>query len=478
VVLEPLLSGVTRSLVARVARRGACAVVVATLACGGAPSGADMAPADVATLEAQRQQSPNDPVINLRLARAYYAAQRYGEARAALGTVLLQQPDNQQAHAYLGLTHEALEQFDSARAEYTRLLESNPQPDVARLLRGRLQLLARKELQFAARQAIARESLLAATPPEPNTIAVMPFRFTGRDTALRPLERGLAALVITDLAKVQRLRLVERERLQALLDELELAASERADPTTGARSGRLVRAAQVVQGQFQDVPTANFRVDASVVRASDAGVAATGSDADQLRALFDIEKRVVFQLLERMGITLTPAERTAINESPTRDLQAFLLYSRGLEAQDRGDFAAAAAAFQAAAQLDPGFSAAVQQGEASASAEAATVTAPVEIATALATPEGGASPGGAASTTTTTLATAINTAVPSPGTTIIDGVPTTTTIEVTGGGTTGPGTPTIGLPPTNPNPVCEAASCQGPQNVALVGTIIIIVRRP
>lgn len=451
-------------------RAGGLVLAVVVAGCAAGPRSADVAPADLAALEAQRARTPNDPALNLQLARGYYAAGRYADARAALAIVLTAQPGNTQAQAWLGLTYEAREQFDSARATYTSVLAGGPGRNVESMLRGRLQLLARKELLAAARQTIARESLLAATPPEPNTVAVMPFRYTGRDSTLRPLERGLASLVVTDLSKVRRLRLVERDRMQALIDELQLAAGTRVDPATGARSGRMVRAGQVVQGQFQEVPTANFRVDASVVRTTDAQVAATGSDADALRALFDIEKRVVFQLLDRMGITLTPAERTAVSERPTQDLQAFLLYSRGLESQDRGDFGAAAQSFQAAAQRDPSFSAAAQQAAASADAATAAATPPIELAAAI--------PGPAPSSvsTTTSLTNAVNTTVPS-GTSIIDAVPTTTTITIAsgGGGSTGP---TIGLPPTSPNPACEAANCQGPQNVALIGTIIIIVKRP
>lgn len=452
-------------------RAGLLALTAVVAACaGGAPPGA-VAPADLASLEAQRAQTPDDPALNLQLARAYYAAGRYTDARGALAIVLAAQPANTQADAWLGLTYEGLEQFDSARATYTRVLAQQPGDDVERLLRGRLQLLTRKELLAAARQTIARESVLATTPPEPNTVAVMPFRYTGRDSTLRPLERGLAALVVTDLSKVSRLRLVERDRMQALLDELQLGEGTRVDPATGARSGRLVSAGQVVQGQFQEVPTANFRVDASVVRTTDARVAATGSDADALRALFDIEKRVVFQLLERMGITLTPAERTAVSERPTQDLQAFLLYSRGLESQDRGDFGAAAASFQAAAQRDPSFAAAAQQAAASGDAAAAASAPPGAVATGI------AGPAPTSVSTTATLTTAVNSAVPS-GTSTIDGVPTTNTIEIAAGGGGGGSGPTVGLPPTNPNPVCEAANCQGPQNVALIGTVIIIVRRP
>ena len=314
-------------------------------------------PTDLAALEAQRAQHPEDAALQLRLAKAYYAANRFSDARAALAVVFQARPSDE-ARAYLGLTYEGLNQFDSARTVYTELLAAKRGGSVTRLLSGRLVLLTRHELQYQARQAIAREATLAATPPDPNTVAVMPFRYTGSDTTLRPLERGLAAIVVTDLSRVRRLRLIERERLQVLLDELQLAASGRVDPASGARSGRLIGAGQVVQGQFAEVPNANFRIDAAVVRATDAQVAATGSGADQLRALFDIEKQVVLQLLERMGITLTPAERAAISERPTRDIQAFLLFSRGLEAQDRGDFRGASQSFQAAAQRAPSFSAA------------------------------------------------------------------------------------------------------------------------
>ncbi len=417
-------------------------------------------PTDLAALEAQRAQHPEDAALQLRLAKAYYAANRFSDARAALAVVFQARPSDE-ARAYLGLTYEGLNQFDSARTVYTELLAAKRGGSVTRLLSGRLVLLTRHELQYQARQAIAREATLAATPPDPNTVAVMPFRYTGSDTTLRPLERGLAAIVVTDLSRVRRLRLVERERLQVLLDELQLAASGRVDPASGARSGRLIGAGQVVQGQFAEVPNANFRIDAAVVRATDAQVAATGSGADQLRALFDIEKQVVLQLLDRMGITLTPAEQAAISERPTRDIQAFLLYSRGLEAQDRGDFRGASQSFQAAAQRDPSFSAAQQQASVSQSAEVATAAPPSEVAIAVALPEtptgGGAPPSG-------TLANALEGTNP------------------TGGGLAsslpGAGPSTDALPPPAPGLICESVSCDGPARAALIGILLIIITRP
>jgi len=64
-----------------------------------------------------------------------------------------------------------------------------------------------------------------------------------------------------------------------------------------------------------------------------------------MEQLLDAQKQVVFQLLDRLGVQLTPAERTSLQERPTKDLQAFLLYSRGLAAEDAGDFGGAANLF-------------------------------------------------------------------------------------------------------------------------------------
>ncbi len=419
-----------------------------------------MSPADVAALEAQQARHPADPLQNLRLAQAYYAAGRFADARRTAARTLELQPANDEARVYLGLSYEGLAQFDSARATYTRLLAARPSEAVRRLLAGRLAMMTRAELVWAARQAIARESLLAQTPPSPNTVAVMPFQYVGSDSAIRPLERGLAALVVTDLSRVGQLRVVERARLQALLDELGLAHSDRLDPATGARSGRLVRAAEVVQGQFSSGPDSRLRIDASVVRAADAEVAATGSNADKLQALFDIEKGVVFQLLDRLGITLTPGERTAISERPTHDVTAFLLYSRGLEAADRGDFAAAAASFSAAAARDPGFAAPSQQAAASQAAQTAAATPPAEIAAAAGaasvTPETPGLGGGGA------LASAINGAVPT-GAAMLDAVTSSSGLA---------------LPESDPNRICEGATCDGPTRAVLIGGIIIIFKLP
>lgn len=217
--------------------------------------------------------------------------------------------------------------------------------------------LGRARLTAEARAAIQREAALAAEVGQPNTIAVLPWTFIGTDESLAPLSVGLAHLFITDLASIPGLTLVERERIQVMLDELAMAGEGRVDQATAARAGRLLRATRVLQGVVRQTAD-GVRLEAAVVRTVDGAIEATGAAGDRLTRLFAAQKAVVFDLVAQLGIPLTPAERRRLSERPTEDLQAFLAFSRGLQAAETGDYRSATRLFAFAADRDPAFGAA------------------------------------------------------------------------------------------------------------------------
>ncbi len=317
-------------------------------------SAPEVLPDELPSLEAERARKPNDQQLLVRLGAGYYRAKRSAEAVAVLRAAIAIQPSFP-AVVFLGLAFEQALQLDSAQVAYRSATVLARAGAEKAELEARLANLTREQLIRFAKQAVAAEARLKATPT-PNTVAVLPWRYLGSNPELAPLERGIAHLLVTDLGLVRSLVLVERERIQAIVDELALTAAQRVEAPTAARSGRLVGAARVVQGTIrEDVRTSQIRLDANVVNTGSGVVAGRGTAADRLAALFSMEKQLVFSLLQSLGVNLSPAERQAINERPTADLQAFLAFSRGLEAEDRGDYAAAAAQFQAAATRDPNF---------------------------------------------------------------------------------------------------------------------------
>jgi len=339
---------------------------VALLGAAGACAGGgglrvrDLTPEMIPSLEAEQSARPQDATVAGRLGVAYFRAARYNDARRLLDSANAWDPQNGMAAIYLGMTAEQQGDFTAARSAYERYVAVARSNDLRGTARARLAMLQRRQLEFEARQALAAEATLTQSPPDPNTVAVMPFTYTGANEELRPLSRGFAQLVITDLAKSRQIIVLERERMQAMISEMRLSEEGRADPQTAARSGRLLRASRVVQGTLTDVAN-NLRADAAVVDVNSAGVAAARNATAELSQLFDREKDLVFSIFDGLGIQLTPAEQAAINQRPTQNLQAFLAYSRGLEAEDQGDYAAAAQFYSQAVRIDPGFQAA-QQG--------------------------------------------------------------------------------------------------------------------
>jgi TolB-like protein len=258
--------------------------------------------------------------------------------------------------------------YDLAYATYTDFATRYPQARGIAGVRALAQLSLRAQATQTAKLAVARESTLTAQPPEPSTLAILPVTIAG-DSTLQPLSRGLAEMLTSDLAMIRSLRLLERMQIGTLLDELKLAQSARTDPATAARVGRLLRAERMVQGVAAITQNGPVRMTAAVV--SGDGTVRSGAQANgTFKQLLDLEKQLVFGLATQLGIQVTDAERQRILRQGPKNLAAFLAYSQGLEALDRGDYRAAAAAFGAAVRADPSFQAAQQQQQAAAAAPA------------------------------------------------------------------------------------------------------------
>ena len=117
---------------------------------------------------------------------------------------------------------------------------------------------------FGGGVAGAAPAAEAPRAPAATTIGVLYFDYGGKNAELEPLSKGLAQMLISDLAAVDTIRVVERERLQAVLDEQKLGHGGKIDGRTAARIGKLLGARYLVLGTYFDAMGA-FRADARLV---------------------------------------------------------------------------------------------------------------------------------------------------------------------------------------------------------------------
>jgi Curli production assembly/transport component CsgG/FecR protein len=186
---------------------------------------------------------------DVRAAMQAYQAGEFEPARLRLLGVLEQSPTEKIVPYYLGLI--ALEQKDNAAALAYLQQYSREDPDKARE-RGVGQLvtlLLTNQLQGEVALALQQESRLGADKPEPNSIAVQAFSNRG-DPAYAALAKGIAAMVISDLSKVPGLKVLERQKVQKLVDEIQLGESGLVSQDSAVKAGRLMRAEKVLVGSF------------------------------------------------------------------------------------------------------------------------------------------------------------------------------------------------------------------------------------
>jgi len=317
-----------------------------------------VSPNEIPALEAQLVSDPTNGEARHRYAAALFADDRCEDAVPAAEQALAQEPDNVIGPLVVGRCLEADERYDEALDVYAAFQTENPDASGSTAIRAQARLARQARAVQVARAAIAG-SPIGLTDPE--AVAVLPLLVEG-DSTYASLSRGLASIIVSDLDLLNQFRFVERIQIDAILSELALGQTTAVDPQTLARAGQIIQAGRTVQGTVDVAVEEQTSLSAAVVT-DQAGDPVTVSIPGRLEDLMDMEKELVFGISEAMGYTPTLAERRIIDENGTRNLLAFLAYSRGLEAESNNDYAAAALLYQEAVAEDPGFTQAEVQLE-------------------------------------------------------------------------------------------------------------------
>ncbi len=171
------------------------------------------------------------------------------------------------------------------------------------------------------------------------------------------LEVGLQQMLIGDMAGNSGMRLVERGRLQELLQEQDLGAAGRVDANTAAQIGRLIGARYMIMGSFVDW-YGDFRLDARVVDVETSEIIKTDRARGSREELFDILGELADNIPSGLELpALSARDRQVQQESRERlgqaNPDAVRAYMRGLLYQDRGDNERAAELFSQAIAAFP-----------------------------------------------------------------------------------------------------------------------------
>ena len=203
-----------------------------------------------------------------------------------------------------------------------------------------------------ARQILTQEKALGKRKTQ-NSLAVLYFNNRSGREELTPLQKGLTVMLIRDLAKVKQVEVVERTKMQALLDEMELGTSGLMDAETAPEVGVLLRTGYVAGGDILQGTAAELEINASVFDVPLDKFTPLQPVVGSVNEIAKLEKKVLFSILEHMQIVLSPPEKVALARPLSASTAALLALFAGIDYSDRGLYLRAAQMYKQALQEDP-----------------------------------------------------------------------------------------------------------------------------
>lgn len=178
-----------------------------------------------------------------------------------------------------------------------------------------------------------------------HTVAVLYFDNDTGDSSYDAIGRGLSAMLTSDLGGVPTLRLVERDRLQAVLDEQHLQHSRFADSATAARTGRLLGAEYLLTGAVT-AARPQLRIDSRVIRIETGEIVNTAHVTGPDDHFFDLQQKLARQLVSAMPTAVSPEALAALQARQEQDrldhVHTVVAFSDALVHYDSRDYVGAA----------------------------------------------------------------------------------------------------------------------------------------
>lgn len=181
---------------------------------------------------------------------------------------------------------------------------------------------------------------LTLVPAQQLTVGVMPFanNSLSEKEALESLSKGLADMMTTELSKIKSLKMIERADLAKIIQEMGLSQSGLVDESSAKEAGKLLGADMLMLGSFNQGFDGEMRIDARLVKVETGETMKAEEVTGKKKKLFNMIKKLSFAIADDLDLKLSKDEKKALDNPQNDDLDALMAFSKGLDAEDKGDF--------------------------------------------------------------------------------------------------------------------------------------------
>jgi len=168
-------------------------------------------------------------------------------------------------------------------------------------------------------------------------IAIIYFDNSSSEPALDKLKKGLADMLITDLSNINMLTIVERDKIEAILQEQKLNNSNDFDPNTASKLGKLLGAEIILTGGYFEM-MGSLRVDARFIDVQTGKILKADGVDGETNNFFKLQKQLTWKIINNLDTKVSEEEKSFIANQEKQNKLTFedsKLYSDALDFYDK-----------------------------------------------------------------------------------------------------------------------------------------------
>jgi TolB-like protein len=208
------------------------------------------------------------------------------------------------------------------------------------------------KLYYESRKDLTGSYAMEREDPGMKNLAIIDFKnrsITSREQ-FDPMEKGFADLLINRLNNSTDLRVVERERIQWILDEIKLQNQYEMDGAV--RLGKQLGVQSVLMGSFI-IMDDEIWLGARLVKVETSEILLTDEIKGELDNFFDLVDQLSVKIAEKINANLNTV--SAEDQAKVPSLDAIMSYSIGLSYLEQEDYKMAYEKFNEALKYDPDY---------------------------------------------------------------------------------------------------------------------------
>ncbi len=248
-----------------------------------------------------------------RLGRGYSKQENYVKALTNFDKAIDYDEQNPQSYSNKGVILKKMGNYKEAQAQFDKALNIDPQDRLAALFKKEVEQRI-TNLENTARQKrvdkLINDLVEAYNQPkttqpeakpgadEPLTVTFLDFKSQGAMTGREGEDEYLLLKVMGYLGDSGKIKVVERELLERLLEELKLGSSELADPQVSTKLGRILAAKFIITGNIiRD--SGNIRVGMRLIETETTAIkGAIAESLDKETSLNDGAKKLADEVIK------------------------------------------------------------------------------------------------------------------------------------------------------------------------------------